>query len=171
MMNLYYAQLELAFGQVFLMGTDAGLYQLVLNEHELPLNFPTWAEKFECEFVHDEGRFGDIAIDLAGYFAGLQMDFDYPLDLRGATAFERAVWDKARQIPYGQVRSYKWLAAQVHHPNAFKAVGRALSMNPLPIVVPCHRVIMTDSTLGGFAAGVGWKERLLRLERGELRML
>ena len=170
-MNLYYAQFDLAFGKVFLMATDAGLYQLVLNEHELPLNFPAWEQKFACRFVRDEGRFGDIAIDLAGYFAGLQMDFDYPLDLRGASTFERAVWDKVRHIPYGQVRSYKWLAMQVHHPNAYKAVGRALSMNPLPIVVPCHRVIMQDASLGGFAAGVGWKERLLRLERGELRLL
>jgi methylated-DNA-[protein]-cysteine S-methyltransferase len=170
-MKLYYSQFELAFGSVFLMGTDAGLFQLVLNEHELPLNFPTWSDKFACEFVHDQGKFQDIVTDLAGYFAGLPMDFDYRLDLRGASAFERAVWDKARHIPYGQAKSYKWLANQVHHPNAFKAVGRALSMNPLPIVIPCHRVIMHDASLGGFASGVGWKDRLLRLERGELLML
>lgn len=170
-MRLYYAHIGSSFGPIFLMASDAGLFQLVLGEHELPLSFPSWEGRFGCEFVHDEDRFADIATDLAGYFAGLPMDFDHRLDLRGASAFERAVWDKARRIPYGQSKSYKWLATQVHHPNAFKAVGRALSQNPLPIVIPCHRVIMQDSSLGGFAAGVGWKDRLLRLERGELRML
>jgi len=170
-MNLYYAQFELSFGPVFLMATDVGLFQLVLSAHELPLNYPSWSQKFDCEFTHEPERFEDLATDLAGYFAGLQVEFDYPLDLRGASGFERMVWDKARRIPYGQAKSYKWLATQIRHPNAFQAVGRALSRNPLPIVIPCHRVIMQDSSLGGFAAGVGWKDRLLRLERGELRIL
>jgi O-6-methylguanine DNA methyltransferase len=170
-MKIYYGQYEFPIGKIFIAATEAGLFQIVLGEHELGLNFSGWSEKFGAEFINDQDRFEDLLVDLSGYFAGLPTDFNYPLDLRGATAFERSIWEKVRQIPYGQVRTYKWLASQVYNPKAFKAVGRVLGLNPLPIVIPCHRVIMHDMSLGGFAAGTGWKEKLLMQERGELRIL
>jgi len=170
-MKIYYSQIEIGPNKIFVSATSAGLFSIVLGEPEVALHFPTWEERFEVSFQRDDQRFQDIAADLAGYFCGLQMEFSFELDLRGATNFERTVWDKAMQVPYGQVRSYKWLAEQIRNPNATKAVGRALWFNPLPIVIPCHRIIQKDLSLGGFAAGIGWKERLLMLERGELRIL
>jgi len=170
-MKIYHCQYQLPLGSVFVSSTDTGLFSLILGEHDLESYFRELESKYQCRFSRDPERFEDIYIDLAGYFSGIQMDFNYPLDLRGATPFERDVWNKVRQIPYGQVRSYKWLADQIHHPKAFKAVGRVLGLNPLPILIPCHRVIMQDLSTGGFSAGVGWKERLLRLERGELSLL
>jgi methylated-DNA-[protein]-cysteine S-methyltransferase len=158
-------------GKVFLSSTDSGLFAVILGDHDLEKSFDELCEKHSCRFLDSPERFEDIYVDMSGYFSGLQMDFNYPLDLRGATPFERDVWSKVRQIPYGQVRSYKWLAEQIHHPKALKAVGRVLGLNPLPILIPCHRVIMQDLSTGGFSAGVGWKERLLRLERGELSLL
>jgi len=170
-LKIYYSNIVLGQNAVFASATDQGLFCILLGEPEVALHFPAWEEKYGAAFVKDEGRFRDLEVDLAGYFCGLQMDFGYRLDLRGASTFERMVWDKAMQIPYGQVRPYKWVAEQIHHPNAAKAVGRALWSNPLPIVIPCHRVIQKDLGIGGFAAGAGWKERLLMLERGELRIL
>jgi methylated-DNA-[protein]-cysteine S-methyltransferase len=170
-MKIYYGQYEFPIGKIFISATDAGLFNLALGQHDLALNFANLSLKTEFTFIEDPDRFEDLLVDLAGYFAGLPTDFNYPLDLRGASPFERSIWEKARQIPYGQVRSYKWMAAQIHNPNASKAVGRALGMNPLPIIIPCHRVIMHDMSLGGFSAGAGWKEKLLMQERGELRIL
>lgn len=170
-MKIYYTNIQLGQNQVFASATDQGLFCILLGEPEVSFNFQSWEEKFGASFFRDDERFEDLKVDLAGYFVGLQMDFSYPLDLRGASLFERMVWDKAMQIPYGQVRSYKWVAEQIGKPNATKAVGRALWANPLPIVIPCHRVIQKDLGLGGFSAGASWKERLLMLERGELRIL
>lgn len=170
-MEIYYCQYDLSLGRVLVSATDSGLFSIVLGEHDLEPHFKEMGSKYQCNFNEAPDRFEDIYVDLAGYFSGIQIDFNYPLDLRGATPFEREVWNKVRQVPYGQVRSYKWLADQIHHPKAFKAVGRVLGLNPLPILIPCHRVIMHDLSTGGFAAGVGWKERLLRLERGELSLL
>ncbi|MDQ7798491.1 MAG: methylated-DNA--[protein]-cysteine S-methyltransferase [Candidatus Edwardsbacteria bacterium] len=170
-MKIYYCQYHLPLGKVFVSSTDIGLFSVILGEPALEGHFKELEGRFQCRFIQGPGRFEDIYVDLAGYFSGIQTDFSYPLDLRGITPFEREVWNKVRQIPYGQVRSYKWLADQIHHPKAFKAVGRALGLNPLPVIIPCHRVIMQDLSSGGFSAGVGWKERLLRLERGELSLL
>ncbi len=170
-MDIYYCQYDLPLGKVMLSSTRAGLFSVVLGEHDLGSHLQELGSRYRCRFREDPEKFQDIYVDLAGYFAGLQVDFNYQLDLRGATPFEREVWNKVRQIPYGQTRSYKWLADQIHHPKAFKAVGRVLGLNPLPILIPCHRVIMQDLSTGGFSAGVGWKERLLRLERGELSLL
>ncbi len=170
-MKIYYTHIDLGQNQIFASATDQGLFCILLDESELPLRLPSLEQKLGAEFIRDDDRFSDLAVDLAGYFCGLQMDFGYRLDLRGASAFERQVWDKAMQIPYGQVRTYKWVAEQIRQPNAAKAVGRALWANPLPIIIPCHRVIQKDLGLGGFSAGAGWKERLLMLERGELRIL
>jgi O-6-methylguanine DNA methyltransferase len=102
---------------------------------------------------------------LCCYFMGEAVDFrDQTLDLRQATDFQACVWAVVRSIPRGQVRSYSWVAAQVGSPRAARAVGRVMARNPLPIVVPCHRVVGQDGKLTGFAGGLDMKRRLLELE-------
>ena len=91
-----------------------------------------------------------------------------PLDLAASTSFQRAVWTATRQIPWGQTRSYRWLAAHISRPTAVRAVGTALARNPLPIIIPCHRVIRSDGSLGGFGYGLLLKSQLLSLENVSL---
>jgi len=98
------------------------------------------------------------------YFGGHRVTFPDQLDLSEATTFQRQVWEITRLIPYGETRSYAWVAEQIGQPRAVRAVGQALGKNPLPIIIPCHRVIASDGKLGGFSGGVKMKKRLLSLE-------
>jgi len=111
-----------------------------------------------------EGRLQEIITLLRGYFSGKPLDFYGCLDFDGATTFRRAVWEATRTIPYGETRSYAWVAAQIGKPKAARAVGQALGENPLPIIVPCHRVLASDGSLCGFGGGLEMKKRLLELE-------
>jgi methylated-DNA-[protein]-cysteine S-methyltransferase len=92
--------------------------------------------------------------------------FNPPVDFGDMTAFTRCVLEAAMEIPWGETRSYKWVAQQAGKPKAARAVGQALGRNPVPLVAPCHRVIREDGSLGGFGMGIGWKEWLLMLDRG-----
>jgi O-6-methylguanine DNA methyltransferase len=107
---------------------------------------------------------------LVEYLAGTRTAFDLPLDLSRGTAFQRKVWKTLRAIPYGQLWSYRGLAARVGGVQYARAVGGAVGANPLPIVVPCHRVIAQDSTIGGFSSGLPAKRRLLALEGSLTRL-
>ena len=101
---------------------------------------------------------------LRQYFEGEEVDLCLPLELRGQRQFSRDVLRACAQIPYGQTRSYGELAAMAGKPGAARAVGQVMAQNPLPVFVPCHRVIAADGSLGGFGAGLAMKGRLLELE-------
>jgi methylated-DNA-[protein]-cysteine S-methyltransferase len=101
---------------------------------------------------------------LEEYFAGLRRSFDLPLELQG-TPFQRTVWDFLQQIPYGELRSYQSIAEAIGKPRAVRAVGAAVGSNPIPIVVPCHRVVGKDGALTGYSGGLAMKSRLIELER------
>jgi len=107
--------------------------------------------------------------DFLAYFSGRKVSFDYRLDVAGFTPFRKAVWAAMKKIPYGQTRSYRWVAEKVGRPRAFRAVGNACAKNPMVIIVPCHRVVGSDGRLGGFSAGLDLKRALLELEGLELR--
>ena len=98
------------------------------------------------------------------YFGGHKVTFPDELDLSPATPFQREVWEMTGLIPYGETRSYSWVAEQIGKPGAPRAVGQALGKNPLPIIIPCHRVVARDGKLGGFSGGVEMKRYLLSLE-------
>ena len=101
---------------------------------------------------------------LLAYIQGTRRDFSLPVDLSAGTRFQRRVWKAIARIPYGRVRSYQWVASRVGGKHYARAVGMALGANPVPIVVPCHRIIAHDGSLGGFSCGLPVKRRLLRLE-------
>jgi methylated-DNA-[protein]-cysteine S-methyltransferase len=119
------------------------------------------------EIVEDTGRTAEVRRQLAEYFAGERREFDLPLAPEG-TSFERAVWGELAKIPFGETRSYGEIAQILGRPGAARAVGRANGANPIPIVVPCHRVIGADGSLTGFGGGLEVKSRLLELEGGGL---
>jgi O-6-methylguanine DNA methyltransferase len=110
----------------------------------------------------------DIAWQVRAYLCGELQEFDVQLDLSGHSAFELGVWAAALRIPYGQTRTYAWIAAQVGGgPTAAQAAGAALGDNPVPLIIPCHRVLGSDGSLHGFAGGLDMKAKLLALESGQ----
>jgi methylated-DNA-[protein]-cysteine S-methyltransferase len=115
------------------------------------------------EVIEDPARTAGLSRQLEEYFAGERREFDLPLAPEG-TPFERSVWDELRRIPFGETRSYGEIARAIGRPSASRAVGRANGANPIPIVVPCHRVIGADGSLTGFGGGLEAKSRLLEIE-------
>jgi O-6-methylguanine DNA methyltransferase len=113
---------------------------------------------------HTPDRFRKVIEQLTAYFNGDQPDFTFSFDYGAATPFQKAVWEATRSIPYGETRSYAWVAQKIGKKAAVRAVGQALGKNPFPIIVPCHRVLASDGSLCGFGGGIEMKKRLLELE-------
>ncbi len=151
------------FGAVF---TDGGLSLLLFpkDDHRECL---LWARKWEPQ-AHISSGEGDPRVarleqELSGYFAGEVQEFDVPLDMRG-TPFQLRVWNEVYGVGYAQVRSYRDIANAIGQPSAVRAVGAANGANPVPIIVPCHRIIGSDGSLTGYGGGLDMKRRLLELE-------
>ncbi len=102
--------------------------------------------------------------ELNDYFNGANYTFTQKIKFLEGTDFEKKVWLSLENIPFGETRSYKWVAEQIGNPSANRAVGQALSKNPVPIILPCHRVIESDGSIGGYSSGVEIKRRLLEME-------
>ena len=127
-----------------------------------------WAARYlpGAELVPRADAAPGLQVQLDAYFAGMLRAFDVPLDLRG-TPFQLAVWQAVCAIPYGETRSYADIARTVGRPAAWRAVGSTNAINPVCLVIPCHRVIGADGTLKGYAGGILNRHMLLALERGE----
>lgn len=125
---------------------------------ETDSSIPVTAAENECGAILTQA-----VEELSEYFAGTRREFSVPLAPQG-TAFQQKVWAAMNQIPYGQTRSYWWIAVRLGDPHAVRAVGRANGANPIPIIQPCHRVVRQDRSLGGFSGGLDWKRLLLRIE-------
>lgn len=137
----------------------------------LPAGSSGEAEELALKLIRGNGKkvqegFDELIDLVRRYFRRERVEFDLPLDLSYGTPFMRRVWRATRLIPYGETRTYAWVARKAGSPRAFRAVGMALARNPLPLIVPCHRVIRSDGSLGGFTApgGVRLKMKLLRHE-------
>ncbi|MCX7670569.1 MAG: methylated-DNA--[protein]-cysteine S-methyltransferase [Anaerolineae bacterium] len=116
----------------------------------------------------DDAVLREAARQVTEFLAGTRREFTVSLDLRGHTPFEQAVWAAVLRIPYGQTRTYTWVADQVGGGRAAaQAAGAAVGANPIPLIIPCHRVIGADGSLHGFAGGLAMKARLLALENGQ----
>jgi O-6-methylguanine DNA methyltransferase len=124
-----------------------------------------WVRRWkpQAHVVEDAGALDRLAEQLAAYFAGRRRQFTIPIDLCG-TPFQLGVWEALQQIPYGEVRAYSDLAAAIGRPRAVRAVGAANGANPIPIVVPCHRLIGKSGALIKYGGGLELKRRLLELE-------
>ncbi|WP_328799264.1 methylated-DNA--[protein]-cysteine S-methyltransferase [Sediminihaliea albiluteola] len=121
----------------------------------------------DCKQTADDTCLKSAAQQLEEYFAGKRQYFDLPLAPAGSV-FQQQVWRALQQIPYGELRSYRDIACSIGNEKAVRAVGRANGCNPLPIIVPCHRVIGSDGKLTGFSGGLETKSRLLALEAAQL---
>lgn len=126
----------------------------------------TLEEKIEAaaDANSEAWRIADAAArELRAFFDGESVSFRVPIDLAG-TAFQRAVWEETKALDYGTLATYQDIAKRIGKPLAYRAVGNALGQNPLPVIVPCHRVIASDGSFGGYTRGLPWKERLLAHE-------
>ena len=156
-------------GPLVLLAADGRICRLDFGRmEERRAELAAWAAAHGLagEFVHapDDPLLAEAAAQLAAYFRGERIRFELPTVMYG-TPFQQAVWAALAAIPYGEVRSYKALAAAIGRPSAVRAVGGANNRNPLPIIVPCHRVVGTDGALVGYAGGLEAKACLLELER------
>ncbi len=144
-------------GPLLLAADDAGLRLIEFRSprHPMPRD-NDWREG-------DHDTLTQARVQLAEYFDGQRRSFDLPLSPRG-TAFQLAVWHALTEIPYGETRSYSQQAARIGQPQSVRAVGAANGRNPLPIVIPCHRVIGANGSLTGFGGGLPTKHFLLRME-------
>jgi methylated-DNA-[protein]-cysteine S-methyltransferase len=126
------------------------------------LDLPTarYPRQIRDDWERDDAAFDDVRAQLSEYFAGTRQQFDLPLNARG-NAFQHAVWQVLTEIPYGETTSYGKVAAAVGHPDGARAVGVANGQNPIPIIVPCHRVVGADGSLIGYGGGLSTKRWLL----------
>ncbi|MBI2842067.1 MAG: methylated-DNA--[protein]-cysteine S-methyltransferase [Armatimonadetes bacterium] len=160
-MSLYYSIIETAFGWVLIAGRNGALVEVELPERtreEAAARVPAGAT--ECS-----DRFGDLPERLRLYFDGRPMDFsDVLVKFEEIGEFEERVLREAMKAPYGRLTSYGALAAAAGSPRGARAVGNAMRRNPAPVIVPCHRVVHSDGSIGGYGGGIDLKRRLLRLE-------
>jgi methylated-DNA-[protein]-cysteine S-methyltransferase len=144
-------------GTLTLVGDDAGLRHIEFEKEKTPLAIGR-------DWQRNPDFFAPVKRQLAAYFNGELQQFDLLLAPAG-TAFQLSVWEALRKIPYGQLASYGEIAAAIGNPKAVRAVGGANARNPIPIIIPCHRVIGSDGSLTGFGGGLTTKQRLIDLER------
>jgi methylated-DNA-[protein]-cysteine S-methyltransferase len=151
------------FGWVAIAGSEEGLSRITLPQ---PSRAKAQAHIASLlpQSVAEPSFFGDLILRLQMYFKGERVNFPDALDLSGTTAFQGDVWRLARSIPYGETRTYGWIARGMGKPRAGRAVGQALARNRFPIVVPCHRVVGAGGSLIGFSNGLEMKRRLIDLE-------
>jgi len=151
-----------SIGQISIVGSEQGLRRI--STHESRKSALESIIQLFPQSIESPGEFGDLPQRLERYAGGERIIFNDTVDLDNATPFQRAVWEATYAIPYGETRSYEWIAQRVGKPGAARAVGQALKSNPFPIVVPCHRVIGKDGSLTGFSCGLELKRRLLDME-------
>lgn len=163
-LDVAYTSIDTPLGALLLAATDRGLVRVAyaIEDHDRVLD--TLSRRLSPRMLRAPARLDAAARQLDEYFAGSRRDFDLPLDLSLSTTFRRLVQRHLPQIGYGRTASYAQVALSVGNPKAVRAVGTACASNPLPVVLPCHRVVRTDGRLGRYVGGEQAKAALLRLE-------
>jgi methylated-DNA-[protein]-cysteine S-methyltransferase len=166
--NVYWSTIEYNNWKFHLAATDSGLCCLMLPNQSFDA-LTHWVDQHipRACMHQDQEALDSYQKQILEYLQGQRKAFTFPLDLRG-TAFQTAVWQALTLIPYGETRSYSEIAMSVQRPKAVRAVGAANGSNPIPIVVPCHRVIGKNGNLTGYGGGLDMKTELLHLEASRL---
>jgi len=159
---LKYTIIDTHIGNISIVGSEQGLKEVSIHKSRQAA-LKRISQRFSDTIESSDG-FGDLPQRLERYAGGERIIFNDAVDLENATPFQQAVWEATRSIPYGETRSYEWIAQRIGKPGAARAVGQALKNNPFPIIVPCHRVIGKDGSLTGFSCGLELKKRLLDIE-------
>lgn len=165
-LDIAYRTIDTPVGTLLLAATTVGVVRVAydIEDHDAVLS--RLAEAVSPRILRSPGRLETVVRQIDEYFAKRRTTFDVPVDLRLAKGFRRSVVEHLRDIGYGRRESYANVAAAIGHPRAVRAVGTACAHNPLPVVVPCHRVVRSDGTAGQYVGGVLAKSALLELEAG-----
>ncbi len=163
-LDVAYRTVDTPVGSLLLAATPGGLVRVAYPAEDHDRVLDQLASRVSPRVLRAPARLDRAARQLEEYFAGRRTSFDVPLDMRLASGFRLAVLTRLTAIGYGTTASYAAVAAAAGRPRAVRAVGSACAANPLPVVVPCHRVIRSDGTLGGYAGGTDVKRTLLELE-------
>jgi methylated-DNA-[protein]-cysteine S-methyltransferase len=163
-LDIAYRTLDTPVGTLLLAATDRGLVRVAYAVEDHDQVLVTLARRVSPRIMLAPGRLDPVARQLSEYFAGRRKVFELPLDLQLSKGFRRAVLAHLPEIGYGHTESYAQVALAAGSPRAVRAVGSACATNPLPVVVPCHRVVRSDGSLGGYAGGPDAKRSLLTLE-------
>ena len=162
--DISYAPVDSPFGELLLAASDRGLLRLAFPEEDADEVLERLAARVSPRIVQAPAQLDPIRRELDEYFAGRRQSFELALDWTLVGPFGRRVLAAASQIPYGNVLTYTEIAAEAGSPRGSRAAGNALGANPIPIVVPCHRVLRRGGALGGYAGGLPRKQFLLELE-------
>ncbi|MCW2691011.1 MAG: O-6-methylguanine methyltransferase, partial [Mycobacterium sp.] len=164
LLDIAYRTLDTPVGSLLLAATDVGLVRVAYDVQDHDAVLATLAASVSPRILRAPARLDDAARQIDEYFAKRRTHFEVPVDLRLADGFRRAVIEHLRDIGYGHRESYAAVAVAVGSPNAVRAVGTACARNPLPVVIPCHRVVRSDGSTGQYAGGAAAKSALLDLE-------
>jgi methylated-DNA-[protein]-cysteine S-methyltransferase len=164
LLDVAYRTVDSPVGTLLLAATDQGLVRVAYQVEHHDQVLRSLAQRVSPRILHAPRRLDQVARQLAEYFEGERREFVLPLDFRLAHGFRREVLGRLRMINYGRTESYSQVAAATGHPRAVRAVGTACATNPLPVIVPCHRVLRSDGKLGGYIGGLQTKAALLSLE-------
>ncbi|WP_444665336.1 methylated-DNA--[protein]-cysteine S-methyltransferase [Cellulomonas sp. CW35] len=165
LLDVAYRTLDAPVGTLLLAATPVGLVRVAFAVQDHDAVLADLAARVSPRVLAAPRRLDDVARQLDEYFSGARHRFDLPVDLRLATGFRRAVVEHLPTIGYGRTASYAQVASAAGHPRAVRAVGTACALNPVPLVVPCHRVVRSDGSPGRYAGGDAAKAALLELER------
>jgi methylated-DNA-[protein]-cysteine S-methyltransferase len=163
-LDVAYRTIDSPLGTLLLATTERGLVRIAFDRSGTDQVLNELSVKISPRILRAPHKLDSVARELDQYFEGTRTTFDLPLDLQLASSFRRNVLDHLPEIPYGHTASYADIARRVGNPRAVRATGTACATNPLPIVIPCHRVIRTDGSLGNYAGGPAAKQRLIELE-------
>jgi len=164
LLDVAYRTIDTPVGTLLLAATARGLVRVAYEREDHETVLARLAREISPRVLHVPARLDAAAKEIDEYFAGLRQAFDLPLDFSLAHGFRRLVLTRLPAIGYGQTASYAAIATAAGHPKAVRAVGTACAANPLPVVVPCHRVVRSDGSIGQYVGGVDAKKALLTLE-------
>ena len=172
--RVWYTRIDSPIGELILAATSEGLREIEFGSHLSESDFvarqrergvePVRLERIEDATSEVQAVLRRAASELNEYFGGRRARFDVPLDWGSMAPFQRAVLEATATVPFGHLETYAGIARKIGKPAATRAVGNALGRNPIPVIVPCHRVIRSDATIGGYTGGLGIKHRLLAIE-------
>lgn len=164
LLDVAYTRIDSPVGTLLLAATPAGVVRVAFEREDHELVLDHLGRAVSPRVLRAPARLDAVARELAEYFAGTRRGFGVAVDLRLATGFRREVLERLREVRYGSTASYAALATAAGRPRAVRAVGTACATNPVPLVLPCHRVVRSDGTSGGYRGGPDAKQVLLRLE-------
>jgi methylated-DNA-[protein]-cysteine S-methyltransferase len=163
-----YTLIDSPVGPLYVAVSEKGVADITFGQGLSEDRFRESLQARGFKAVHDPKAASFVTRQLSEYFSGRRHDFDVPIDLSGVTPFTKSVLNATAHVPYGQVQSYQDIARTIGQPGATRAVGNSLNRNPIPVIIPCHRIVRSDSSLGGYGGGPEKKQILLKLEGASL---